>query len=165
MIYPDANKPFLTLNLIFFVAKKSPYLGPQSPYQKLQISLFEPKKISHVWLPCKHNSLYNFMPIFMQLCTSFFHGLKMCMWFRFNPAINFCHFSTLYILSLFHFVYFVIFRRCNINFTEVRSIFCYSIVHYKSHLMTKPTKWLCAQRRLRSAWASAFARAFVAMAA
>ena len=23
-----------------------------------------------------------------------------------------------------------------------------------SHLMTKPTKWLCAQRRLRSAWAS-----------
>ena len=24
-----------------------------------------------------------------------------------------------------------------------------------SHLMTKPTKWVCAQRRLRSAWASA----------
>ena len=24
-----------------------------------------------------------------------------------------------------------------------------------SHLMTKPTKWLCAQRRLRSAWACA----------
>ena len=24
-----------------------------------------------------------------------------------------------------------------------------------SHLMTKPTKWLCAQRRLRSAWAPA----------
>ena len=24
-----------------------------------------------------------------------------------------------------------------------------------SRLMTKPTKWLCAQRRLRSAWASA----------
>ena len=26
---------------------------------------------------------------------------------------------------------------------------------YLSRLMTKPTKWLCAQRRLRSAWASA----------
>ena len=26
---------------------------------------------------------------------------------------------------------------------------------YMSHLMTKPTVWLCAQRRLRSAWASA----------
>ena len=24
-----------------------------------------------------------------------------------------------------------------------------------SHDMTKPTKWVCAQRRLRSAWASA----------
>ena len=49
-IYADANKQFLTLNLIFFAAKKSPYLGPQSPYQKLQISLFEPRKISHVCL-------------------------------------------------------------------------------------------------------------------
>ena len=27
-------------------------------------------------------------------------------------------------------------------------------VHYMSCLMTKPTKWLCAQQRLRSAWAS-----------
>ena len=32
----------------FFAAKKSPYLEPQSPYQKLQISLFEPKKISRM---------------------------------------------------------------------------------------------------------------------
>ena len=27
-------------------------------------------------------------------------------------------------------------------------------VHDMSHLMTKPTKWLCAKRRLRSAWTS-----------
>ena len=39
----------------------------------------------------------------MQLCTSFFHGLKMCMWFGFNPAVNFCHFSTLLTLSFFNF--------------------------------------------------------------
>ena len=31
----------------------------------------------------------------------FFHGLKMCMWFGFNPAVNFCHFSTLLTLSVF----------------------------------------------------------------
>ena len=39
------------LNLIFFffAAKKPPYLGPQSPYQKLRISLFHSKLISHVW--------------------------------------------------------------------------------------------------------------------
>ena len=38
----------------------------------------------------------------MQLCTSFFHRLKMCMLFGFNPAVNFCHFSTL-TLSFFNF--------------------------------------------------------------
>ena len=31
----------------------------------------------------------------------FFHGLKMCMWFGFNPAVNFCHFSTSLTLSVF----------------------------------------------------------------
>ena len=30
-----------------------------------------------------------------------FHGLKMCMWFGFNPAVDFRHFSTLLILSFF----------------------------------------------------------------
>ena len=40
-------------------------------------------------------SLCNFVHIF------FFHGLKMCMWFGFNPAVNFCHFSTLFTLSSF----------------------------------------------------------------
>ena len=29
------------------------------------------------------------------------------------------------------------------------------IIYYVSHDMTKPAKWVCAQRRLRSAWASA----------
>ena len=52
-------------------------------------------KVYRQWLPCKLNSLYNFMPVFMQLAHLFFHGLKMCMWFGFNPAVNFCHFSTL----------------------------------------------------------------------
>ena len=37
----------------------------------------------------------------MKLCTCFCHGLEMCMWFWYNPWINFCHF--------FHFVNFVIF--------------------------------------------------------
>ena len=31
----------------------------------------------------------------------FFHGLKMCVWFGFNPAVNFYHFSTLLTLSFF----------------------------------------------------------------
>ena len=39
-------------------------------------------------------SLFNFAHLFV-------HGLKMCMWFGFNPAVNFCHFSTLLTLSFF----------------------------------------------------------------
>ena len=39
-------------------------------------------------------SLFNFAHLFV-------HGLKMCIWFGFNPAVNFCHFSTLLTLSFF----------------------------------------------------------------
>ena len=53
------------------------------------------------WVPCEHNSSYNFILIFFKLCTCFRHGLEMCIWFGYNPWINFCHF--------FHFVNFVIF--------------------------------------------------------
>ena len=53
------------------------------------------------WVPCERNSSYNFIPIFLKLCTCFRHGLDICMWFGYIPWINFCHF--------FHFVNFVIF--------------------------------------------------------
>ena len=59
-------------------------------------------KVYRQWLPCKRSSLYSFMPVLMQLCTSFFfHGLKMYMWFGFNPAVIFCQFSTLLTWSFF----------------------------------------------------------------
>ena len=58
-------------------------------------------KVLQQWVPCERNSSYNFIPIFLKLCTCFPHGLEMCMWFGYNPWINFCHF--------FHFANFVIF--------------------------------------------------------
>ena len=58
-------------------------------------------KVYRQCVPCERNSSYNFIPIFLKLCTCFRHGLEICMWFRYNPWINFCHF--------FHFVNFVIF--------------------------------------------------------
>ena len=70
-------------------------------------------KVYRQWVPCKPNPLHNFIPIFMKLCTSFFPFLL------FNPAVNFCHFSTLLTLSFFN----LFFRWCDINFTDVRSIF------------------------------------------
>ena len=53
------------------------------------------------WVPCERNSSYNFIPIFLKLCSCFLHDLKVCMWFGCNPCINYCHF--------FHFGNFVIF--------------------------------------------------------
>ena len=71
---------------------------------RLFLSLFE---LSHFftsmnkeWVPCERNSSYNFILIFLKLCTGFLYGLKMCIWFGYNPCINFCHF--------FHFANFVI---------------------------------------------------------
>ena len=46
------------------------------------------------WVPCKCNSIYNFAHLF-------FHSLKICMWFGFNPAVNFCHFLLTF--SVFNF--------------------------------------------------------------
>ena len=53
------------------------------------------------WVPCERNSSYNFILIFLKLCTCFLHDLKMCIWFGYNPCIYFCYF--------FHFANFVIF--------------------------------------------------------
>ena len=51
------------------------------------------------WVPCERNSSYNFMPIFLKLCTCFLHGLKVCIWFGCNPCIIFVTFSALGTLS------------------------------------------------------------------
>ena len=44
-----------------------------------------------VLVPCVHNS-YSFMRILFKIYRYFGHGLKMCMWFGYNPQIFFCHF-------------------------------------------------------------------------
>ena len=82
------------------------------------LSLFPLCEFSHFstsmyrqWVPCERNSSYNFIPIFLKLCTCFLHGRKICMWFGCNPCFNFYHF--------FHFGNFVIFwpqilwKRCD----------------------------------------------------
>ena len=75
---------------------------------RLFLSLFPLCEHSHFstsmyrqWVPCERNFSYNFIPIFFKLCTCFLHGLKICMWFGYNPCINFCYF--------FDFANFVIF--------------------------------------------------------
>ena len=38
------------------------------------------------------NSSYSLMPILLKLYRLCDHTLKICMWFGYNPRINFCHF-------------------------------------------------------------------------
>ena len=50
-------------------------------------------KVNGQWVPCVRNSSYIFMPIHLKLYIMCYgHGLKICMWFGYNPWVIFCHF-------------------------------------------------------------------------
>ena len=55
-----------------------------------ELSHFSPS-VYRQWVPYDHNSSYNFILIFLQLCTCFLHSLKMWLCFSFNSCLNFCH--------------------------------------------------------------------------
>ena len=46
-------------------------------------------KVNGQLAPCVHNFSYSFIPIFMKLYRCLDHALKMCVWFGYNPQINF----------------------------------------------------------------------------
>ena len=48
-------------------------------------------KVNGQGIPCGRNSSYNFISIILKLHWCFGHGLKICMWFWYNPQI-FCSF-------------------------------------------------------------------------
>ena len=47
------------------------------------------------------NSSYSLIQILLKLYRHCDHALKMCMWFGYNPQINFCHFFLQFELSHF----------------------------------------------------------------
>ena len=47
------------------------------------------------------NSSYSFIPILLKLYRCCDHALKICMWFGYNPQINFCHFFRNLNLAIF----------------------------------------------------------------
>ena len=50
-------------------------------------------KVNGQWVPCVHNFSYSFMPIIaLKLYMCYEHGLKICMWFGYNPQIILCYF-------------------------------------------------------------------------
>ena len=64
---------------------------------------------------------------FWNFFTCFLHGLKMCIWFGYNPCINFCHF--------FHFMNSVIFWpqilwKCNSGYMYLVSATPHTILYW-----------------------------------
>ena len=58
-------------------------------------------KVNGQWVPCVRNSSYSFIPILLKLYRCCDHALKICMWFGYNPQINFCHFFRILNLAIF----------------------------------------------------------------
>ena len=64
-------------------------------------------------IPCRRNSSYSFIPILSKLHWCFGHGLKTCMWFGYQPQINFIiyikpqlnvyHFSSIFPLQCYQY--------------------------------------------------------------
>ena len=60
-----------------------------------ELSHFLPS-IYRQWVPREHSSSYNFILIFLALCTCFLYSLKMCMCYSYNPWFIFCHFFVIF---------------------------------------------------------------------
>ena len=80
-----------------------------------------------------------------------------------SKSIN-CHFIYAMVIHVQLMLSVVINQRrwvgCGVLFVALPGLFVFAMSFWTnrrhlSHDMTKPTKWVCAQRRLRSAWASA----------
>ena len=73
-------------------------------FHKLNLTIFRPLSIP-MWMdkgiPYGRNSSYSFILILSKLHWRFGHGLKMCMWFGYNPQIIFCHFFHKLNLAIF----------------------------------------------------------------
>ena len=71
---------------------------------QVEISLFSSiiyNKVNGQGIPCGRNSSYSFIPILSKLYWCFGHGLKICMWFGYNPQIIFCYFFCKLNLAIF----------------------------------------------------------------
>ena len=83
------------------------------------------------------------------------HSLFQCWWAWSKKSSICCNINN---FGSVFFVFCIVYcneRRLKINIIVHHIGLFYLINRDMSQIMTKPTKWLCAQRRLRSAWASA----------
>ena len=63
------------------------------------------KKVNGQGIPCGRNSSYSFIPTLLKLHWCFGHGLKICMWFGYNPQIIFVTFSQVELSHISSIIY------------------------------------------------------------
>ena len=69
-------------------------------------------KVNGQGIPFGRNSSYSFIPILLKLHRYFGHGLKICMWFGYNPQIilsykpqlNVYHFSSMFRVQCYQYI-------------------------------------------------------------
>ena len=62
-------------------------------------------KVNGQGIPCGRNSSYSFIPILLKLHWCFGYGLKICMWFGYNPQIIFVTYSQVELSHFFRIFY------------------------------------------------------------
>ena len=62
-------------------------------------------KVNGQWVPRGRNSSYSFIQILFKLYRCHDHALKICMWFGYNPHINFSHIFCNLNLVIFRFFF------------------------------------------------------------
>ena len=62
-------------------------------------------KVNGQGIPCGRNSSYSFIPILLKLHWCFGHGLKICMWFGYNPQIFLSIFSQVELSHFYGIIY------------------------------------------------------------
>ena len=69
-------------------------------FRNLNLGHFDNESEWAVGTLCAQGSC-SFLPIYLKLYMCYGHGLKICIWFGYNPWINFCHFFSQFKLSQF----------------------------------------------------------------
>ena len=73
-------------------------------FRNLDLAIFQAfltMKVNGQWVPCVGNYSYSLIEILLKLYRHCDHFLKIYMWLRYTPQVNFCHFLCNFNLVIF----------------------------------------------------------------
>ena len=66
-----------------------------SQFELSHFSVILTMKVNGQGVPCVRNSSYSFILILLKLYSCLYNALKICIWFAYNPQLNFYHFFAI----------------------------------------------------------------------